>query len=91
MRHSVRNLVGLLIAISAAVPALAQTVKYVDASASSGGNGNGWATAYNDLQSALAYAVLNRFTDIWVADGTYKPTTGTDRTISFVVPADTKL
>lgn len=36
---------------------------------------------YNDLQVALASATSGD--QIWVAGGTYKPTTGTDRSISF--------
>ncbi|MGA2499578.1 MAG: right-handed parallel beta-helix repeat-containing protein, partial [Tepidisphaeraceae bacterium] len=44
-------------------------------------NGPTWATAYKDLQLALGVAVSGD--TIEVADGTYKPTSGTDRTISF--------
>lgn len=56
---------------------------YVDASASCPGNGSSWGTAYCDLQSALTTAVVGD--SIWVANGTYFPTTGTDRTISFTL------
>jgi predicted outer membrane repeat protein len=38
-------------------------------------------TVYSDLQTALAVAISGD--QLWVAAGTYKPTTGTDRTISF--------
>ncbi|NLX72583.1 MAG: hypothetical protein GXY94_04685, partial [Bacteroidales bacterium] len=38
-------------------------------------------TVYSDLQTALADAISGD--QLWVAAGTYKPTTGTDRTISF--------
>lgn len=44
-------------------------------------DGASWATAYADLQQALAVATFGD--EIRVADGTYKPTSGTDRTISF--------
>jgi uncharacterized repeat protein (TIGR02543 family) len=57
-------------------------VRYVKSDATTGANnGASWADAYTDLQSALAAAVSGDV--IWVAAGTYKPTTGTDRTISF--------
>jgi hypothetical protein len=38
---------------------------------------------YNSLQDALDNAVTSD--EIWVAEGVYKPTTGTDRNISFVL------
>ena len=47
-------------------------VIYVDADASSGGNGTSWGTAYKYLQDALADANVSG-NDIWVAEGTYKP------------------
>lgn len=56
---------------------------YVDASAAGANDGTTWTNAYTDLQGAL-----NNFatcTEVWVAAGTYKPTGGTDRTISFNV------
>jgi parallel beta-helix repeat protein len=44
-------------------------------------DGQSWDTAYADLQPVLTAAVSG--TTIKVADGTYKPTSGTDRTVSF--------
>lgn len=53
---------------------------YVHASASGSNNGTSWADAYTDLQNAL---LNTNCTEIWVAAGTYYPTTGADRTATF--------
>src|SRR5574342_685318 len=52
------------------------------------GSGTSWANAYGNPQAALANAAC---TEIWVAQGTYKPTNGTDRTISFVLKSGVAL
>ncbi|MCY3018454.1 MAG: tandem-95 repeat protein [Planctomycetota bacterium] len=75
--------VGLLLAF-ADEAAQAGTI-YVNCNATGASNGSSWLDAYTDLQSALAAAASGD--EIWVAAGTYKPTTGTDRTISFVLKA----
>src|SRR5262249_15352531 len=59
----------------------AGTIVYVDASASGTGDGSSWADAYPSLADALAGAASG--TEIWVAKGTYKPTSGTDRNATF--------
>ena len=54
---------------------------FVDADASAGGNGLGWGTAYDNLQSALECAAAfnadgiaeNDVDAIWIAEGVYKP------------------
>ncbi|MFN3256700.1 MAG: thrombospondin type 3 repeat-containing protein [Ilumatobacter sp.] len=57
---------------------------FVDQAALPGGDGSSWASPFTDLQAALALAVDGD--DIWVAEGTYVPTTTFDRSISFVIP-----
>lgn len=74
--------IGFILAlISGALPVQAQI--YVDTDATGANDGSSWTNAYTDLQDALAVATGND--QIWIAQGTYKPTTGTDRTISFTV------
>jgi len=51
--------------------------------------GASWGSAFKSLQSALAVAGAGD--EIWVAEGFYKPTTTTDRSVSFVIPNDTKV
>jgi predicted outer membrane repeat protein len=61
---------------------LLSTTIYVDANASSPTHdGTSWPTAFTDLQQALAIASAGD--EIHVADGVYKPTSGTDRTVAF--------
>ena len=45
-------------------------------------DGNSWATAYQTVQEGLDDASA-RGEEVWVAEGTYKPTSTTDRGISF--------
>jgi predicted outer membrane repeat protein len=53
----------------------------VDEDANGSNDGNSWEDAFTDLQTALGKAT-NGY-EIWVAEGTYKPTSGTDRSKSF--------
>jgi len=63
-------------------PRVAPATIFVDANVSGGSNdGTSWGDAYSDLQSALGSASSGD--EIWVGDGTYTPTSGADRTISF--------
>ncbi|MEM1093652.1 MAG: choice-of-anchor Q domain-containing protein [Bacteroidota bacterium] len=60
---------------------------YVDRDATGGANnGTSWGDAFTDLQSALALA--SGLDQIWIAEGTYRPTSGTDRTVSFTITGD---
>jgi predicted outer membrane repeat protein len=59
---------------------------YVNDDAAGNNDGSSWTDAFNDLQDALALAsTCSNVTEIWVAAGTYKPTTTADRSISFVM------
>jgi hypothetical protein len=62
---------------------LTPQIHYVKWDAAGANDGSSWADAYTDLQSALSAAANGG--EIWVAAGTYKPTSGTDRAISFTL------
>ncbi|MEM1219951.1 MAG: hypothetical protein AAGH79_13615, partial [Bacteroidota bacterium] len=48
------------------------------------GDGSSWSYASNDLPAILATCLPGD--QVWVAAGTYHPTTGTDRSASFIIP-----
>ncbi len=62
------------------ITAQAEGVCYVKWNASGTNSGTSWANAYTDLQSALGTSPC---TEIWVAAGLYKPTTGASRSTTF--------
>ncbi len=60
--------------------------RYVSASGGSDGNGGtSWSDAFATLQAALVAAGADEC-EIWVAGGTYTPTSTDDRTERFIVP-----
>lgn len=68
-----------------ALPVFSQTIRYVS---STGTNTNpasatSWATSTTDLQGAINASASGD--QVWVKSGLYKPTTGTDRTLSFAM------
>jgi hypothetical protein len=67
------------------------TIVYVNIAnmASPTQNGVSWATAYSNLQTALSTVSNNA--EIWVAQGTYKPTTTSNRNTSFSIPSGAML
>ncbi len=83
--------VVILFSASAISPSAPGTILRVDADATGTPvDGSTWTRAYRDLQNALAAATSGGF-EIWVAEGTYKPTTGPDRTATFQLLNDVAL
>lgn len=72
-RHA--SMAFLAIALAGVVPYAAGAVIFVNASAASGGDGAGWATAYQHLQDALQHPP-QAGDEIWIAKGTYMPDGG---------------
>ena len=69
-------------------------IYYVNHAATGTNNGSNWTDAYTDLQDALAVATAG--TEVWVAQGTYYPTTclpctNIQRNISFEIPNGVKV
>ncbi len=70
--------IGIFIFLLLILPVvtLSQTVYYVDADASDGGDGSNWTNAYKYLQDALNDPNLTNGDEIWVAEGIYYPDEG---------------
>lgn len=66
---------------------------HVNDNATGDKNGRSWSNAITDLQDALEFSRrVNPFAaHIWVAQGTYRPTTNTDRTKKFSIPSGVTL
>jgi hypothetical protein len=62
----------------------ATRILHVNGSAAAGGDGTTWGQAFSDLQAGLAAARPGD--QVWVARGTYAPTSGVDRSASFALP-----
>ncbi len=62
---------------------------YVDADAAGTPDGMSWATAFTDLQDALAAAINGD--EIWVAAGVYRPGDGSDRNAVFLIDKTIRL
>jgi predicted outer membrane repeat protein len=65
------------------------TAIFVDINATGINDGSSWNNAYTDLQDAIDNNGCGL--SIWVAKGTYYPTSGTDRTVSFELQNDIKI
>lgn len=75
---------AILIFLLALTPSLRAGVIYVNANVQ-GGNSDGtsWANAYPELNVAISAAQYGD--TIWVAQGVYLPTLGTNRNFSFIL------
>jgi predicted outer membrane repeat protein len=86
----ISNLPRKRFSLEAIEPRVLLSTIYVDAAATGiAPDGTSWASAFVDLQDALAAAATND--QIRAADGTYKPTPTADRTISFQLKNDVSI
>ncbi|MEP7189877.1 MAG: fibronectin type III domain-containing protein, partial [Roseiflexaceae bacterium] len=68
---------------AATKPCIPQII-YVDQWATGANDGSSWTNAYTDLQSALVITTI-RGDQIWVAAGTYQPSSAGDRSATFLL------
>jgi hypothetical protein len=83
MRLATRCLTAFFLVSGLSTAAALGGIIYVNAAAAGANDGTSWANAYTSLQTALGTAGSGD--DIWVVAGTYRPTSGPDRTISFAL------
>ena len=79
----------LLIALAGALTLKAQQRIYVRSDATGANSGQSWADAYYDLQAAIQASQTSD--TLWIAEGIYRPTATTDRTLSFEPKSGTLL
>lgn len=90
-----KNLLVFLFCMSSMTSSFTQDIKskriYVATASPVGSKADGqsWKTAFLSLQEALKKT--NPGDSVWIAQGIYTPTTSSDRTISFNIPAGIKL
>ena len=64
-------------------------ILYVNPDADGNENGSSWANAYTELRDALNSCAV--YSEIWVAKGIYKPTSGASRSVYFVMKEGVKI
>lgn len=84
-----KNIIIILLAILPINLVFTQNIYFVNQQATGTGNGQTWTDAFSELQTALSVAVAGDA--IWVAEGLYYPTTGSDRNASFELPSGVKM
>jgi predicted outer membrane repeat protein len=94
MKHIYLKFLALIIFVSIAGTANAQLVRYVKPTATGTGDGSTWANATANLQAVITASASGD--EVWVAAGTYLPTTlagdGTDlRDVAFVMKSGVKI
>jgi len=94
MKHIYLKFLALIIFVSIAGMANAQTVRYVKPTAIGTGDGLTWANATANLQAMITASASGD--EVWVAEGTYLPTTlagdGTGvRDVAFVMKSGVKI
>lgn len=87
-QRSVVNVMFAVVFLFSAGLAAAKTI-YVKSTAAGSNTGASWTDAYKEVRSALAAAKAGD--EVWVAAGTYKPTSGTDQGTSFALVAGVTL
>lgn len=65
--------------------AYSQSIVYVTPAGAGNNSGSSWTNALSGLQLPNRVATADSGTQFWIAAGTYKPTTTTDRTASFSI------
>src|SRR5690242_1089885 len=76
-------------AVMASFTAAYSATWYVNANASGANTGTSWTDAFTTLTDGITASTVGD--EIWVAQGVYKPTTTTTRTISFNIPSGVAL
>ena len=88
MTYSYKHLCSLLVCLMLTCSTFGETI-FVKTNATGANDGESWEDAYLSLADALEEAEADD--QIWVAAGTYYPTTSTNRAISFILPKGVKV